>query len=153
MRRDLAAREKRLGVKSLDPRVSLQIIHRLVNSVWLGKSGLSECDDASRLCLVRFCREQSWTPWNSLLLTKEEADLHESIANLDDVYDASLVRKFRRRNLQARLYFESITKLAKHSGRPKRSGGLESAPRQKSPRHPTRCNFSLPFFSFDCGRF
>ena len=112
--RDLRRREAQAkSYLSLAFMVDFKVVYHLVNDIWHGKSGITECNDLDELQLVKLRRDIEWSPWNSLVLTKKEALVHEAVANLLDVYDSNLVQKFHVRNLQARLYFESITKLQK----------------------------------------
>lgn len=107
MLRDLRRREAQLkAYGGLAFIVDFKVIYHLVNDIWHGKSGITECNDLDKLHVVRFRQNVEWSPWNSLVLTKREALMHEAVANLHDVYDSSLVQKFHARNLQARLYFE-----------------------------------------------
>ncbi|XP_074105859.1 IQ motif and ubiquitin-like domain-containing protein [Cotesia typhae] len=111
MLKDLRKSEAQMGLFDglafhIDPRV----LHQLVNYIWHGKSGISEFDDLFQLRLLRFRREVEWSPWNSILLTKREAAVHQAVASPWDLYEASLVQKFLLRNLQAKLYFNYLVK-------------------------------------------
>ncbi|KAG5344286.1 IQUB protein, partial [Acromyrmex heyeri] len=88
--------------------IGVKVICRLVNKVWHGRSGISECDDLDELRLTRFRRELEWAPWNSLLLTKTEVAIHHGIIDVESFYDSSLLQKFCIKNLQAKVHFESI---------------------------------------------
>lgn len=90
--------------------VDTRVIYRLVNYVWHGKSGISECDDLFRLTLVRFRPEREWAPWNTLLLTKREAALHLAMEDPWQFYSPSLTKKFVVKNLQAKLRFDFMAK-------------------------------------------
>lgn len=85
-----------------------EVVYRLVNGIWHGKSAISECDQLDRLCLLRFRNDVEWSPWNTLLLTKEEALEHRRIRYLRDFYDGELLRKFHMKNFQARLAFRYL---------------------------------------------
>jgi hypothetical protein len=89
--------------------IGAKIVCRLVNEIWHGRSGISECDDLDELRLTRFRREFEWTPWNSLLLTRTEAAVHRDIIEIESFYDPRLLQKFCMKNLQAKIYFESIS--------------------------------------------
>lgn len=89
--------------------VGAKVVHRLVNEIWHGRSGISGCDDLDELRLTRFRRELEWAPWNSLLLTKTEAAVHHELADIESFYDANLLRKFHAKNLQAKMCFESVS--------------------------------------------
>ncbi|XP_011706279.1 PREDICTED: IQ and ubiquitin-like domain-containing protein [Wasmannia auropunctata] len=88
--------------------IGAKVVCRLVNKIWHGRSGISECDDLDELRLTRFRRELEWAPWNSLLLTKTEAAIHHGITDIESFYDSSLLQKFCIKNLQAKVHFESI---------------------------------------------
>ncbi|XP_020709549.2 IQ and ubiquitin-like domain-containing protein [Athalia rosae] len=83
-------------------------IRHLVDVIWHGKSGISECSDLHQLALVRFHRDAVWAPWNTLVLTKREANVHSNLDDLGHVYSKNLLQKFTQKNLQARLTFESL---------------------------------------------
>ncbi|XP_032668149.1 IQ and ubiquitin-like domain-containing protein [Odontomachus brunneus] len=110
MLREIRRSEARTGCYgSLAFVVGAKVVCRLVNEIWHGQSGISECDDLDELRLTRFRRELEWAPWNSLLLTKTEAVVHHEITDIESFYDTKLLRKFHTKNLQAKMCFESIS--------------------------------------------
>lgn len=110
MLREIRRCEARTGCYgSLAFVVGPKVVCRLVNEIWHGRSGISECDDLDELRLTRFRREHEWAPWNSLLLTKTEAAVHHGLADIESFYDAKLLQKFHAKNLQAKMCFESIS--------------------------------------------
>ncbi|KAM0733471.1 IQ motif and ubiquitin-like domain-containing protein [Formica fusca] len=110
MLREIRRFEARMGCySSLAFVVGTKVVCSLVNEVWHGKSGISECDDLDQLMLTRFRRELEWAPWNSLLLTRNEAAIHHNITDIEGFYDSTLLQKFWTKNLQAKVYFESIS--------------------------------------------
>lgn len=110
MLREIRRFEAKMGCySSLAFVVGAKVVCRLVNEVWHGRSGISECDDLDQLILTRFRNELEWAPWNSLLLTKNEAAIHHNITDIEDFYDLTLLQKFWTKNLQAKIYFESIS--------------------------------------------
>ncbi|XP_016840280.1 uncharacterized protein LOC100677955 isoform X1 [Nasonia vitripennis] len=108
LRRSEASRPD--GASSLAFAMGPKSIGYLVNDIWHGRSAISECQDLEQLRLVRLEPSLAWSPWNTLLTTRREARMHEALAREDDAYDVELRRKFRRMNLQARLYFEALAK-------------------------------------------
>ena len=48
----------------------------MFESIWTGQSILSACTDIYQLHFVRWNKEEEWTPWNTLLLTLDEAESH-----------------------------------------------------------------------------
>ncbi|EFN80349.1 IQ and ubiquitin-like domain-containing protein [Harpegnathos saltator] len=110
MLREIRRCETRTGCYgSLAFVIGAKVVYRLVNEIWHGRSGISECDDLDELRLTRFRRELEWAPWNSLLLTTTEAAVHHGIADIENFYDARLLRKFHTKNLQARMRFGSVS--------------------------------------------
>ncbi|XP_012232555.2 IQ motif and ubiquitin-like domain-containing protein [Linepithema humile] len=110
MLREIRRFEAKMGCYgSLAFVVGAKVVCRLVNEVWHGRSGISECDDLDGLRLTRFRREHEWAPWNSLLLTKTEAAVHHNITDIESFYDSKLLQKFCTKNLQAKIYFQPIS--------------------------------------------
>ena len=48
----------------------------LVENIWNSQSVLSAHEDLFDLILVRWNKCEEWSPWNCILLTKEEASAH-----------------------------------------------------------------------------
>ena len=61
----------------------------LVENVWNSQSILSAWDDLYDLTLVRWDKHEEWSPWNCILLTKEEASAHDKLEGLDEVSTVS----------------------------------------------------------------
>jgi len=57
-----------------------------VDKIWGGQSILSAWDDLFDLTMVRWNKHEEWSPWNCILLTKDEADAHEKLVNLEEVW-------------------------------------------------------------------
>ena len=57
----------------------------LVENVWNSQSLLSAWEDLYDLVLVRWDRHEEWSPWNCILLTKEEAAAHDKLESLEEV--------------------------------------------------------------------
>ena len=57
-------------------------IRRLVLTIWKGKSPLSENSNLLKLVLVRWNRYEQWAPWNTILLTRDEAEAHDQLENV-----------------------------------------------------------------------
>ena len=60
-------------------------IRYLVETIWRGQSALSSERDLSELCLVRWEAGHQWSPWNTILLTREEAQAHTRIDKVEEV--------------------------------------------------------------------
>ena len=57
----------------------------LVENIWNSQSVLSAHDDLFDLVLVRWNKYEEWSPWNCILLTKEEASAHAKLENVTEV--------------------------------------------------------------------
>ncbi len=80
----------------------------LVEQVWGGRSVLSQQSEVHRLTLARWDLDEPWTPWNSVLLTEEEAAAHVSMGAHGGVYAAPLVQRIQHRCMQARMLFKRL---------------------------------------------
>lgn len=57
----------------------------MVEKIWSGQSVLSAWEDLYDLTFVRWDKHQEWSPWNCILLTKDEAASHVRLVDLDEV--------------------------------------------------------------------
>ena len=57
----------------------------LVVDIWSSQSALSSWEDLYDLVMVRWDKDDEWSPWNCILLTKDEAKAHSQIDDLDKV--------------------------------------------------------------------
>lgn len=64
----------------------------LVENIWGGQSALSACKDLYELRMVRWDPKKPWSPWNALLVTRDEAASH---IKLEDLTAVSLVTQHR----------------------------------------------------------
>lgn len=56
-----------------------------MENVWDSQSVLSAMDDLYELVLIRWDQKDEWSPWNCVLLTKEEASAHAKLENVNEV--------------------------------------------------------------------
>ena len=57
----------------------------LIENIWGGQSALSSEKELFELRLVRWDRREQWSPWNCILLSKEEAQAHLRLDGLEEV--------------------------------------------------------------------
>lgn len=57
----------------------------LVENIWNSQSVLSAHENLFDLVLVRWNKYEEWSPWNCILLTKEEASAHAKLENVTEV--------------------------------------------------------------------
>lgn len=83
----------------------------LVEKLWKNQSPLSGNTNLENLVLTRWNRKKEWTPWNNILLTEEEAEVHDKIENISEEYSPELFRIVERKLLQAAMHFSSLPHL------------------------------------------
>lgn len=81
-------------------------IYYLVDAIWKSRSVVSENNDLHLLRLVRFRANEPWAPWNCVLLTQTEADLHSASKNYESLYSPYVFRKILIANDTARCAFK-----------------------------------------------
>merc|ERR1719231_1440019 len=59
--------------------MSVEEFVHLIDTIWRGQSILSQESELFRLALARWDKREEWSPWNCVLLSKEEAKLHEEL--------------------------------------------------------------------------
>ncbi|VVC36110.1 IQ motif, EF-hand binding site [Cinara cedri] len=90
-------------------------VYRLVSVVWREKSAIGECGQLNGLRLVRWRQDEPWSPWNCVLLTRAEADVHcRLVGNPADHYDAQFVNWVTNRHMTARLQFGNLVQAVKN---------------------------------------
>lgn len=65
--------------------LQLQDVQYMVEKFWGSQSALSACEDLYDLVMVRWDKYHEWAPWNTVLLTKDEAEAHLKLSNLEKV--------------------------------------------------------------------
>jgi len=84
----------------------------LVENIWNGQSSLSALEDLHELVLVRWNKYQHWSPWNCILLTKEEAASHAKLENINEGYGRIFIGKVHNRHVLAQKHFAKLTDVA-----------------------------------------
>lgn len=57
----------------------------LVEAFWASRSALRASSDLYDLVFVRWERQRDWSPWNCILLSKEEATAHLEVEDVHKV--------------------------------------------------------------------
>ncbi|XP_061138646.1 IQ and ubiquitin-like domain-containing protein [Syngnathus typhle] len=89
----------------------------LVEVIWGSRSALSGCGDLYSLVLVRWDRRKDWSPWNCVLLCKDETDAHLLVEDLHKVYDVPVVRSVEHKHLLARRHYNQIPTMVAQSAK------------------------------------
>ncbi|NXY86689.1 IQUB protein, partial [Alcedo cyanopectus] len=82
-----------------------QDLQYLIDTIWGCQSALSACSDLYDLVMVRWDKQHEWSPWNTILLTQDEADAHLEICNLQTAYEEVFIHRVELKHLQAKGYF------------------------------------------------
>ncbi|TSM52339.1 IQ and ubiquitin-like domain-containing protein [Bagarius yarrelli] len=85
-----------------------------VDVVWGAKSAMSACSDLHELLTMRWDRCHEWSPWNCILLTKDEAAAHRKIETIEKTYATVFISKIKQKHTLARKYFSRIPVLAEY---------------------------------------
>ncbi|EDO49624.1 predicted protein, partial [Nematostella vectensis] len=86
----------------------------LVENIWNSQSILSAHDDLFDLVLVRWNNHEEWSPWNCILLKKEEATAHHKLENVTEAYGRMFIGKVLHKHVLARSYFSRLPGMAEH---------------------------------------
>lgn len=65
--------------------MQLQDIKYLTENIWASQSILSAWDDINDLVMVRWDKNVEWSPWNCILLTKDEGAAHLKLERIEKV--------------------------------------------------------------------
>uniref|UniRef100_A0A8C0F149 IQ motif and ubiquitin domain containing n=1 Tax=Bubo bubo TaxID=30461 RepID=A0A8C0F149_BUBBB len=88
--------------------VQYQDLQYLIENIWGCRSALSACSDLYDLVMVRWDKHCEWSPWNTILLSRDEADAHLKLCDLQKAYEAPFIQRIKRKHIQAKTYFAQI---------------------------------------------
>ncbi|XP_061697099.1 IQ and ubiquitin-like domain-containing protein [Syngnathoides biaculeatus] len=88
--------------------LQVEDIQYLVEVVWGARSALSGSSDLFGLVLVRWERHEDWSPWNCVLLSKDETDAHLQVEDVRKVYDLPVIRSIEHKHMLARRHYNQI---------------------------------------------
>lgn len=83
-------------------------IKHIVENVWKRRSCISGLAKEDDLELTRYDFKKNWTPWNCILVTKEEAETLKKTSNLENIYDHKFKKCVKQRHSEAKMYFSNI---------------------------------------------
>ncbi|KAG7456048.1 hypothetical protein MATL_G00247600 [Megalops atlanticus] len=89
-----------------------QDLRYLVDMVWGAQSALSAWDDLQDLEMARWDRLQEWSPWNCILLTRDEAKAHLKVENIQQAYGSTFIRRIQHKHMLAQSNFSQIPDMA-----------------------------------------
>ncbi|CAN0081824.1 unnamed protein product [Bubo scandiacus] len=88
--------------------VQYQDLQYLIENIWGCRSALSACSDLYDLVMVRWDKHCEWSPWNTILLSRDEADAHLKLCDLQKAYETPFIQRIKRKHIQAKTYFAQI---------------------------------------------
>ncbi|CAL1271195.1 unnamed protein product [Larinioides sclopetarius] len=80
----------------------------LTDKIWKHQSCISGSKNDLELELTRFCINKNWTPWNCLLVTRQEANVLSKILDTETKYDKKFKMGASQKHAEARRYFATI---------------------------------------------
>ncbi|XP_007896759.1 IQ and ubiquitin-like domain-containing protein [Callorhinchus milii] len=95
--------------------VKQQDLKYLVENIWGGQSTLSSETNLHDLILVRWDQKKEWSPWNCMLLTKEEAKAHFLLNDIEKDYEPPFIRKMKHRHTLAKKYYARIPQIRSYA--------------------------------------
>ncbi|XP_005402382.1 PREDICTED: IQ and ubiquitin-like domain-containing protein [Chinchilla lanigera] len=92
--------------------MQLQDIQYLIENIWAPQSALSAWTDLNDLVMVRWDKSVEWSPWNCILLTKDEAAAHLKLESIEKGYGRVFIHRIKHKHILAKNYFSQIPVLA-----------------------------------------
>ena len=112
-------------------------IQYIFETIWNSQSILSATNDIYQLEFVRWNKEEEWTPWNTILLTIDEAESHLKLTSLELVkeieifidafklllnfiypfkqsYGEPFIKKIKQKHAMARNYFSKLPNISEY---------------------------------------
>ncbi|XP_044614773.2 IQ motif and ubiquitin-like domain-containing protein isoform X1 [Equus asinus] len=92
--------------------MQLQDIQYLTENIWASQSVLSAWTNLNDLVMVRWDKSLEWSPWNCILLTKDEGAAHLRLTSIEQGYEPLFIHKIKHKHILAKNYFSQIPLLA-----------------------------------------
>ncbi|XP_047452644.1 IQ and ubiquitin-like domain-containing protein isoform X2 [Mugil cephalus] len=107
--RRLRTEEQQLSEKAKIPfLLQVEDMRYLVEVIWASRSALNASNDLYNLVFVRWEHRRDWSPWNCILLSKEETPAHLQVEDVHKAYEATFVRGVQHKHALARRHFSQI---------------------------------------------
>nr|XP_056703166.1 IQ and ubiquitin-like domain-containing protein [Euleptes europaea] len=92
--------------------IQQQDLQYMVEKFWGSQSALSAWDDLYDMVMVRWDKYHEWAPWNTILLTKDEAEAHLKLTNLEKAYEMVFIHRIKHKHILAKNYFSQFPEMA-----------------------------------------
>ncbi|XP_005814188.1 IQ and ubiquitin-like domain-containing protein isoform X1 [Xiphophorus maculatus] len=115
--RRLRTDEHRLNPETSIPFL-LQVddIRYLIEKVWASCSALNGSRDIYNLVFARWNVQEDWSPWNCILLSKEETSAHTQVEHIHKAYETTFIQWVEQKHSMARQHFNKNPVIAKNLG-------------------------------------
>ncbi|XP_042895557.1 IQ motif and ubiquitin-like domain-containing protein isoform X2 [Parasteatoda tepidariorum] len=100
--------ENRSSISGLIYILQPRDMKHLMEKVWKGESCISGLTNKDDLEFTRYDFEKSWTPWNCLLVTRQEAQILQRTPYPETIYDEKFKECVLQRHAEAKVYFSTI---------------------------------------------
>ncbi|XP_068595023.1 IQ motif and ubiquitin-like domain-containing protein [Brachionichthys hirsutus] len=111
----LRAEELRLNAEAKVPfLLKAEDMKYLVEAVWASRSALNGSSDPDDLVFARWDSQRDWSPWNCILLSKEESLAHMTIDDVHQVYDAAFIDIIEKKHIWAHRHFSESSVFVKY---------------------------------------
>ncbi|KAK5927419.1 hypothetical protein CgunFtcFv8_012580 [Champsocephalus gunnari] len=94
--------------------LQVEDVRYLVEVLWASRSALHSSSDLYSLVFVRWEKRRVWSPWNCILLSKEETSAHLEVDDVHKAYEVTFLRRVDHKHMLARRHFSSIPVMAEH---------------------------------------
>ncbi|KAI9547448.1 hypothetical protein NQZ68_016997, partial [Dissostichus eleginoides] len=137
--RRLRSDEMRLNQDAKIPfLLQVEDVRYLVEVLWASRSALHGSSDLYSLVFVRWEKRRVWSPWNCILLSKEETSAHLEVDDVHKAYEVTFLRRVDHKHMLARRHFSSVPVMVEHLESPAALGNqLVSKPVTMATGKPT----------------
>ncbi|XP_033972762.1 IQ and ubiquitin-like domain-containing protein [Trematomus bernacchii] len=94
--------------------LQVEDVRYLVEVLWASRSALHSSSDLYSLVFVRWEKRRVWSPWNCILLSKEETSAHLEVDDVHKAYEVTFLRRVDHKHMLARRHFSSVPVMAEH---------------------------------------
>ncbi|KAK1887957.1 IQ and ubiquitin-like domain containing protein [Dissostichus eleginoides] len=118
--------------------LQVEDVRYLVEVLWASRSALHGSSDLYSLVFVRWEKRRVWSPWNCILLSKEETSAHLEVDDVHKVCSFNINTSVDHKHMLARRHFSSVPVMVEHLESPAALGNqLVSKPVTMATGKPT----------------
>ncbi|XP_028287017.1 IQ and ubiquitin-like domain-containing protein [Parambassis ranga] len=111
--RRLRAEELQLNKEAKIPFIlQVEDMKYLVDTIWASRSALNKDSDLDNLVFLRWDRLRDWSPWNCILLSKQETSAHLKVEDIHKTYGTPFICQVEYKHSRGRQHFSQIPVIA-----------------------------------------